>query len=66
MCGPSDYDVRQALVLNSVAMIPFRSRSRIANEALGGWQLAQAYQFQTGTPFTVSTSQDMAGVGPGF
>ncbi|WP_353068652.1 carboxypeptidase regulatory-like domain-containing protein [Tunturibacter empetritectus] len=66
LCGTADYDLRQVLVLNSVYHIPFRSSSRIANEALGGWQLSQAYQFQTGTPLNVATSQDIAGVGPGF
>jgi hypothetical protein len=66
LCGTADYDVRQVLVLNSVYRIPFRSHSRIANEALGGWQLSQAYQFQTGTPLEVLTTQDIAGVGAGF
>ena len=46
--------------------IPLHSGSRLVNEALGGWQLSQAYQFQTGTPFSVATSQDIAGVGAGF
>ncbi len=66
LCGTADYDLRQVLVLNSVYKIPFNSNSRLANEALGGWQLSQAYQFQTGTPFSVATSQDVAGVGGGF
>jgi Carboxypeptidase regulatory-like domain len=66
LCGTADYDLRQVLVLNSVYRIPFRSGNRLANEALGGWQLSQAYQFQTGTPFNVATSQDIAGVGAGF
>ena len=55
-----------ALAINSVYHIPFHSGSRLVNEALGGWQLSQAYQFQTGTPFSVATSQDIAGVGAGF
>ena len=66
LCGNADYDVRQVLAINSVYRIPFRSGNRLANEALGGWQLSQAYQFQTGTPFSVATSQDIAGVGAGF
>jgi hypothetical protein len=66
LCGTADYDLRQVLVLNSVYRIPFRSGNRLADEALGGWQLSQAYQFQTGTPFNVATSQDIAGVGAGF
>jgi hypothetical protein len=55
-----------AHVLSSVYHIPFHSGSRFANEELGGWQLSQAYQFQTGTPLNVLTGQDIAGVGAGF
>jgi hypothetical protein len=66
LCGTADYDIRQVLVLNSVYKIPFHNSSRLVNEALAGWQLSQAYQFQTGTPFNVATSQDIAGVGGGF
>lgn len=65
ICGPSDYDIRQVMVLNAVYRIPFHSNSRLLREALGGWQLTQAYQFQTGAPFSIATTQDIAGVGPG-
>lgn len=65
ICGPSDYDIRQVMAINSVYELPFRSNSRFLNETLGGWQLTQAYQFQTGEPFSVATTQDIAGVGPG-
>jgi hypothetical protein len=53
------------LVFNSVYDIPFRSSYRLLSEALGGWQLTQAYQFQTGAPFSIATGTDVAGVGPG-
>jgi hypothetical protein len=66
LCGPSDYDVRQVLVINSVYRIPFHKGNHLTNEALEGWQLSQSYQFQTGTAFSVATSQDIAGVGAGF
>ena len=66
LCGPADYDVRQVLAINSVYRIPFHSGSHLANEALEGWQLSQAYQFQTGTDFSVATATDVAGVGSGF
>ncbi len=66
LCGNADYDVRQVLVLNSIYQIPFHSGSRLVNQALGGWQVSQAYQFQTGSPFNIATSQDIAGVGAGF
>jgi hypothetical protein len=64
-CGTSDYDVKQVLVLNSVYAIPFHSGSSLLNEALAGWQLSQAYQFQSGPPLSVTTGNDIAGVGPG-
>jgi hypothetical protein len=65
ICGPSDYDIRQVMVLNGVYQIPYKSSNRFLSEALAGWQLTQAYQFQTGAPFSVATTQDIAGVGPG-
>lgn len=64
-CGTSDYDIRQVLVINSVYEIPFHTGRRMLNEALGGWQLSQAYQFQSGPPLSVTTGNDVAGVGPG-
>jgi hypothetical protein len=64
-CGPSDYDVRNVLVANSVLAIPFHSNVHALNSVLGGWQLAQAYQFQSGAPFSITTGNDVAGVGPG-
>ena len=65
LCGTADYDIRQAITLNSVAEIPFHSKSRFANEVLGGWQITQIYNFQTGVPLSVTTSTDIAGVGTG-
>ena len=65
ICGPADYDVRQVLAVNAVYVIPFHSDRHLLREALADWQLTQSYQFQTGAPFSVATSQDIAGVGPG-
>ena len=65
ICGPADYDIRSALSLNSVWAIPFRSGNRLTREVLGGWQLTQTYNFQTGVPFSVATTSDIAGVGAG-
>ncbi len=64
LCGPADYDIRQALTANAITEIPFHSNSRLANEFLGGWQLSQIYNFQTGIPGSV-TGSDIAGVGTG-
>jgi len=65
LCGPADYDIRQALTMNAITEIPFHSNSRLANEALGGWQLSQIYNFQTGVPGSITTGSDIAGVGTG-
>ena len=65
ICGTADYDIRSAITINGVYTLPFHSNSRLANEVLGGWQLSQIYNFQTGTPFSVTTTSDIAGVGAG-
>jgi hypothetical protein len=65
ICGPSDYDIRQVLVPSAVYEIPFKSDNPLLREALGGWQLTQSYQFQTGAPFSVASGSDLAGVGAG-
>ena len=63
--GPSDFDVRQMLVVNFIYEIPVFKNNNLSGKLLGGWQLSSVNQFQTGNPFTVSTSQDFAGVGTG-
>jgi hypothetical protein len=65
LCGTADYDIRSAITLNSVAEIPFHSSNRFAREVLGGWQITQIYNFQTGVPLSVTTATDIAGVGTG-
>ncbi|HEY2038341.1 MAG TPA: hypothetical protein VGG95_01670, partial [Edaphobacter sp.] len=65
LCGTADYDIRHALTINAITEIPFHSSSHVANEFLGGWQISQIYNFQTGTPFSVTTGSDIAGVGTG-
>jgi hypothetical protein len=65
LCGTADYDIRHALTINAITEIPFHSNSRLANEFLGGWQISQIYNFQTGVPFSVTTGADIAGIGTG-
>ncbi|HEY2039866.1 MAG TPA: hypothetical protein VGG95_09395, partial [Edaphobacter sp.] len=65
LCGPADYDIRHALTINAITEIPFHSNSHLANEFLGGWQISQIYNFQTGTPLSVTTGSDIAGIGTG-
>jgi hypothetical protein len=64
--GPSDFDTPSVMVANYVYDLPFFAKSKgFAGEALGGWQLSGTIQAQSGTPLTVSTSNDYAGVGAG-
>jgi hypothetical protein len=64
--GPSTYDRRHVLVFNAVYQLPFfNDKSTLAGKLLGGWTLSAISQFQTGTPVTIGTGDDFAGVGPG-
>ena len=64
--GPSDYDRRHVAVANVIYQLPFfTNHSTLAGKLLGGWQISAVAQFQTGTPFSVQTGDDFAGVGTG-
>jgi hypothetical protein len=62
--GPSEYDVRQALIVNYLYALPFFLGQRnLLGETLGGWEISGTAQFQTGLPCGVGTNNDYAGVG---
>lgn len=64
--GPSDFDTRHMLVVNYVYDLPsFKDANSFVRTAAGGWELTGTVQAQTGTPLTVATNTDYAGVGPG-
>jgi hypothetical protein len=65
--GPSDFDIRNTLVVNYVWNIPYGNNfdNRFVKGTLGNWQLSGTTQAQSGEPFTVSTNDDFAGVGAG-
>lgn len=64
--GPAGYDRRHVLVVNAIYELPFfKDRSRLSGKLLGGWTVSAVSQWQTGTPFTIGTGDDFAGVGPG-
>lgn len=64
--GPSAYDRRHVFVGNVIYELPFfRSSTGFARALLGGWQTTLIVQLQTGSPFTVGTTDDIAGFGPG-
>lgn len=64
--GPSDFDRRHVLVVNGIYELPFfRDHSNLTGKLLGGWTISAISQFQTGTPLSIRTGDDFAGVGPG-
>ncbi len=65
--GPSDFDIRNILVVNYVWDLPFGTSSdnRIVRSMLGNWQVSGVTQAQSGIPVQIGTGEDYAGVGPG-
>jgi hypothetical protein len=64
--GPSDFDRRHVMVLNVIYALPFfKDHSNLVGKVLGGWTFSAVSQFQTGTPISIRTGDDFAGVGPG-
>jgi hypothetical protein len=54
------------LVVNAIYELPFfRDHSHWTGKLLGGWTLSAVSQWQTGTPLSIRTGDDFAGVGPG-
>lgn len=58
-------DRRHVLTINYVYGLPFfRAQQGLVGKALGGWQVSGITNFQTGVPFTATTSNlDYAGLG---
>ncbi len=65
--GPCTYDTRNVAVINWIYQLPlFRgSASRALRAIGGGWQITGVTQFQSGTPGSIQTGDDFAGIGPG-
>jgi predicted heme/steroid binding protein len=62
--GQSDFDVRHIMIINYIYELPFmKNQHNLASKIVGGWQLSGITQFQTGTPSSVASSNDYAGVG---
>ncbi len=52
--GPSDYDVRQRLVVSPIWETPwFKSGKGVETQVLGGWSLVGVFTARTGIPFSV-------------
>ncbi|HEY4356509.1 MAG TPA: TonB-dependent receptor [Acidobacteriaceae bacterium] len=58
--GPSNFDVRHAFKGTATYQLPFgrgqmfMNKNAIADEVVGGWQLAANFSLQTGNPLTVT------------
>jgi hypothetical protein len=64
--GISDLDRTHVLIANWIYELPFMNRrSDLAGHVLGNWQITGVYQYQSGSPFSVRSNDDFAGVGPG-
>jgi len=63
----SDLDRTHVLIANWIYELPWFSdrRSGWAGRALGHWEVTGVYQYQSGSPFSVRSNDDFAGVGPG-
>jgi hypothetical protein len=62
--GPSSYDRRHVLSLYYIYDLPFwQSPTNIVQNILGGWQISGATFLRTGTPFSITRSNDISGTG---
>jgi Carboxypeptidase regulatory-like domain len=51
--GPCDYDIRHTLNGFYIYQLPFRSRERLLNHVVNGWQVSGSLILQTGAPTLV-------------
>jgi hypothetical protein len=64
--GASNFDRRHVFVFQYIYDLPFwREPKTLLQNILGGWQISGATFLRTGTPFTITRSNDIAGVGTG-
>jgi hypothetical protein len=61
--GPSDFNVAHTLSINALYTIPTpKSWSGAMKEALADWEVGGIYSFNSGTPTTVTTTDDPLGL----
>jgi hypothetical protein len=64
--GPSNFDRRHVLSIYYIYDLPFwRNPTNLVQNILGGWQISGATFIRTGTPFTITRTDDRASVGDG-
>ncbi len=64
--GNSSFDRRHVVNIYYIYDLPFfRDQDSLSGKLLGGWQVSGASFFRTGTPSSVTRTNDIAGVGEG-
>jgi hypothetical protein len=64
--GPSSFDRRHVLVVSYIYDLPFwRAQDTLLGNLLGGWQISGSTFLRTGVPFSITRTNDIAGVGDG-
>ena len=64
--GPSSFDRRHVASIYYIYDLPFwRDGGSVMKSALGGWQISGATFLRSGTPFSITRTDDIAGVGEG-
>ena len=64
--GPSSFDRRHVASIYYIYDLPFwRDGGSVMKSALGGWQISGATFMRSGTPFSITRTDDIAGVGEG-
>ena len=64
--GPSSFDRKHVLTVYYIYDLPFwREGGSVMKSALGGWQISGATFMRSGTPFSITRTNDIAGVGEG-
>jgi hypothetical protein len=61
--GPSTFDTRNLVNISFIYELPYKKLTGAMGTLLGGWQVTGITQFQSGTPFSVGTNTDYAGIG---
>src|SRR5262249_7285574 len=61
--GISDNDRPHVLIVNYMYELPFGRGTGWLARVLGNWDVSGVYQYQSGSPFSVRSSDDFAGVG---
>jgi hypothetical protein len=64
--GLSNFDRKHVLNIYYIYDLPFwKDQNTLMQNLLGAWQISGASFFRTGTPFSVTRTNDIAGVGDG-